>query len=75
MQGRKLDFIRLKGEVKGRLPIKALVDSGSTHTFVDPKVVEKAGFSKNEYNDNHCSEAKCSSYSEESRLINLRSPV
>jgi hypothetical protein len=47
MQGRKLDFLRLKGEVKGRLPIKALVDSGSTHTFVDPKVVEKAGFSKN----------------------------
>lgn len=30
-------------EVKGA-PITALVDSGSTHTFVDPEVIKKACF-------------------------------
>ncbi|KAJ4802427.1 polyprotein [Rhynchospora pubera] len=42
-ENRNLDLIRLRGEVKG-IPITALVDSGSTHTFVDPKVIEEAGF-------------------------------
>ncbi|KAJ4777533.1 polyprotein [Rhynchospora pubera] len=42
-ENRNLDLIRLRGEVKGT-PITALVDSGSTHTFVDPKVIEKTGF-------------------------------
>lgn len=42
-EARSLDLIRIQGEVNG-VPVIALVDCGSTHSFVDPKVVEKAGF-------------------------------
>jgi hypothetical protein len=35
-ESRNIDLIRLRGDVKGT-SITALVDSGSTHTFVDPK--------------------------------------
>lgn len=46
-EARSLDLIRIQGKVNG-VPVTALVDSGSTHSFVDPKVVEKAGLKVSE---------------------------
>ncbi|KAJ4801231.1 polyprotein [Rhynchospora pubera] len=40
---KNLDLIRIKGNVNG-VPVIALVDSGSTHSFIDPKVVKNAGY-------------------------------
>ncbi|KAJ4775101.1 polyprotein [Rhynchospora pubera] len=37
-----IDLIKIKGEVHG-FPIIALVDSGSTHSFISPKVIQKIG--------------------------------
>jgi hypothetical protein len=42
-ENQSLDLIRIAGEVNG-VPVIALVDSGSTHSFVDPKIVKQAGY-------------------------------
>lgn len=38
-----LDLVRIAGEVNG-VPVIALVDSGSTHSFVNPEIVKQAGY-------------------------------
>ena len=42
MGSQSVETTRLEGEVKGRI-VHMLVDSGSTHTFMDTKILQKVG--------------------------------
>lgn len=43
-ESKSLDLIRIAGQANV-VPVMALIDSGSTHSFVDNRKVGKAGYS------------------------------
>ncbi|KAJ4770480.1 polyprotein [Rhynchospora pubera] len=46
---RKVNSMRFKGQI-GKLPVYALLDSGSTHSFVNPTVIRKLGLTTTQTN-------------------------